>query len=254
MDGTSRIIIMEDLFRNWKLFNVAEKFVLIPEITYHYFQRSSSSVYSVFNKDKISALNIVDYIDRSNTDDGLRDVIDHVYIRTYTSLLCAWIKKDGVTDEVRTYIDILEKKKSKLKIDLPQQDKAGIDFLMKIKSSSIESIMDEFVEFLRNYANHHEYLHIYGAGRYAKALSRIMNDAHISFEGFVVSDGESRADSPDSWHQVEFLSEHIGKKTGNNGIIIALTDRWYEEVLPELEGRGITDYLDLRRYNYLLYN
>lgn len=89
---------------------------------------------------------------------------------------------------------------------------------------------------LLSFCQEYRYILIYGAGNRAAKAARLITEKAISFEGFIVSDGQPKPEEK-LGHKVFYLSEITYSKE-DVGIIVAMLDRNRTVVLPLLREKN----------------
>lgn len=126
----------------------------------------------------------------------------------------------------------------------------GRENVSHLKISDLESVESNFyreINIIRNknvelcnYCKNHKKIYIYGAGKKAKRLAEVLKKCGLSFEAFVVSDGQMKPDMLLS-HDVVYFHDIIPQKN-NIGLIIGLNPDNATEIYSLLEENGMRDY------------
>ena len=101
---------------------------------------------------------------------------------------------------------------------------------------------EEKIRKIEQFCTEHEKVYIYGAGKYGQDLAKILDDKHIPFNGFVVSDTTKNAESV-MGHAVFNITEL--EPNDEVGIFLAMKDSFQMEVIPKLKEQGYQYLFDL---------
>lgn len=122
-----------------------------------------------------------------------------------------------------------------------------LEIITKNSISNMESCLEREREMSINqnkelymFCNNYNNIYIYGAGKKAKRLMLTMQKCGLTFDAFVVSDGEKKADRYLE-HDVIFLKELINKQE-RYGLVLGINAINAEMVYPKLKESGISDY------------
>ena len=88
-------------------------------------------------------------------------------------------------------------------------------------------------------------VYIYGCGYYVKKLYELLDALEICLGGFLVSDGQEKA----NMENIYFISE-VDVDTTREVILLGVDDSLYEDIGARLSERGIYDYVIPPRFIY----
>lgn len=90
---------------------------------------------------------------------------------------------------------------------------------------------------LLQYCRHHNKLYCYGAGRYGREVCVFLDENSINLDGFIVTTGSKNHVLDVAVYEFENIV--IGE---NDGIIVAVGNRYLEQITSSLKSRGIEDF------------
>jgi len=207
----------------------------------------SNNGYSLAN----SPADVKNIIDSYISSDGYRDFHHWVFTKSSFELLLLDLISLGFLNNLRIisshsqgvefYVNIQKTEACTPEIDNDRR----LELLREIEKEQIDKCFSSdntnLIAFCRDYKS--DSLYIYGTGYSGYEAALILDSLDIEFNGFIVSDERPKPDLFMS-HPVYHLSDlnFTGKKTG---IILAMTAASTESVVPLLEARGVTDYIEV---------
>ena len=96
---------------------------------------------------------------------------------------------------------------------------------------------------LLKFAELNKYIYIYGAGKRAKMVAKILDDLSICYRGFVVSEDQQKADSLNGY-PIKYLSE-VSLEKEEVGIVLGVSEQFLDEVKEKLEDFKFKNYITL---------
>jgi len=104
--------------------------------------------------------------------------------------------------------------------------------------------LEDMVAFCNNYSR----VYIYGTGHNQEYLLKYFDMCDIKIEGFVVTD--LSRDIPDwVYRKMPIKDVFTVMSEEGSGIIVALPDRYYNNVIPRFREKGFTDYFIMSEHN-----
>lgn len=156
-----------------------------------------------------------------------------------------WAKKGAIDDLKNYYMGLIYHEKT-IVSELYKSEylisSMAVDLNVSFMDLNTPSYLRQrLLKFCRKY----EKLYIYGAGGVAKRTANLLKDNGMNFEGFIVSDGQTKDDYIMD-HKISFLSE-LDLGQDGTGIVIAVEERLFSSIVRALVERKFKNY----EYSYL---
>lgn len=114
-------------------------------------------------------------------------------------------------------------------------NRMGVDNLRQFSMLSVGK------ERILNYFKDHEAVFLYGAGKYGKALLKLLREEGLEPVGFLVTDGNKKQDFIEGLQVYEIGDPDLNKSGA--GIIVTVYYYLQEEMIHQLEERKIHDFM-----------
>lgn len=229
----------EDLIINLELFYRASHVYYIPQSLYHYCYVNN---FSLTHKIDVEAWTkflqmMVDYISARDVKICVTKEMFSEFCRVAAIFYMEWINRlilSGIEEKEKFFrlANTIDGASKLIFTQLPQTPLFSLKAHFYAKPLKV---YDNFQEMLRDLRHCGEGLYIYGAGEKAKRVVDFFDRKEITFNSFVVSDGQENKELPDRGHPIIHLSELLLlRKPDDVTIFLALKDLFAEEVLQEL--------------------
>ena len=117
-----------------------------------------------------------------------------------------------------------------------------IRYLDSIWNDISKCYLDDFmtINVLKDFLAGNKEIYVYGAGHIGKRLSDSLRRSGYQIDGFIVSDGRKTEQSME-----DVTTFELGELRGNKeiGIIVAVIDKYREEIVNLLESRKYRNYI-----------
>lgn len=241
----------EDLLSNWKLMNNMRKVYCVQDNFYHYRIRMDSLTHNDNLKQRLTVLDVFNYIYKSAAENvRCQNIVREYAAKEYVSLMLqfCWQNRDAYRDSILFY----ERCMHELEIvKCSSIEKSKGYLLQKSVSESLNYVTVRImncVDEIEKFADECSDIYIYGAGAFARELAGILNDREIVFCGFVVTNKVNGEIKPDEIHLVRGISE-IEYASQNVGIIMGLNKANMDEVFSTTDVLLNANCLVLQKYS-----
>lgn len=244
----------EDTEFNWKLFSRANKVCYKPIQAYHYYYRQDSMVRKRPFQNNIIHLNRLMQIFkeiRPEETELKKSVIELIVFYSKNYIFEMIYDKGSCHKEmVEAYQSILSEYMPLMKRALTEKEKE-IYSIAKLPYEKIFSYRDEKNKLLRknciDFCSKYEFVFIYGAGAIANEVASILEEEHLSYEGFVVT----KVENDKRLYRDKKVQSFLKTKQlyGNKcGFILSLNKKNCIEVTTLLKNEGVSSYINIGQY------
>lgn len=235
-----KVVIFEDLDRNWQAFSKANMVYYSGNKCYHYFQNTDGMTESRCKINENSMWVFKRIIDSKIQDDDIRQCMVNFYYQVYMRLVIElyYTKNASAISAIKDYQQEVAQTISATNI-IPQ----CIDHELFVRTTSnVDKCMEYFAEVFSSIestllilAKKKCTIYVYGTGVVALYLEELIKKHKIVIAGYVVSDGQLRK-SEFCGKKVYYLSEI--KPNSDNIFLLALATNLHGVVANLLKSFG----------------
>lgn len=105
------------------------------------------------------------------------------------------------------------------------------------------------LEDMMKFCKQHKSLYIYGRGWNQEHLLKYFDECNISIDGFVVTQKDESCDNNFVYRKIPVIEFSEMIKMKDVGVILGLSDKYYNEIIPMFRKFGFDDYFMMTEYS-----
>lgn len=105
--------------------------------------------------------------------------------------------------------------------------------------------LEDMMEFCKKY----EHIYIYGRSRQQEYLLKYLDMCGVKIDGYVVTTLSEKEYAPFTYRDMPICDFETVRQMEGTGIILAISDKYFHQIIPMFRNLGYTDYFEMTEYN-----